>query len=141
MQDAGLGEFIPQMDDDAKRGEYWKGALSGGQKKKVAIAGIFLQAPKTKLLILDEVTSALDAQSEKQLYPKILERMRHGVVISIVHRLEIADMHNVVASVADGKVSYERKEPAAAVISSPCMRALTPGQPAPGLYLRLRSPA
>lgn len=140
MQDAGLGDFISQMDDDTKRGEYWKGALSGGQKKKVAIAGVFLQAPGTKLLILDEVTSALDAESEKQLYPKILEKMRHGVVISIVHRLEIQNMHNVVATVAKGKVTYERKDPTAAVIPSPYRRPVTPGQPVRDLYPRPRWP-
>jgi putative ATP-binding cassette transporter len=112
MREAGLEEFIPQMDDEEKRGEYWKGALSGGQKKKAAIAGVFLQAPRTKLLILDEVTSALDPESEKGLYSKILEKMKHGVVISIVHRMEIAKLHNVVAEVEDGKVSFKREEPA-----------------------------
>ena len=118
LAEAGLAEFIPQMDDENKRGRYWKETLSGGQKKKVHIAGVFLQAPSTKLLILDEVTSALDPESEKTLYAKILGKMRHGVVISIVHRMEIAAMHNVVATVADGKVSYARNAPPAETLES-----------------------
>jgi putative ATP-binding cassette transporter len=141
LRDAGLGEFIPEMDDPAKKGEYWKGALSGGQRKKVAIAGIFLQAPDTKLLILDEVTSALDPESEKALYPKIIEKMKHGVVISIVHRMEIAKLHNVVGTVADGKVSYVRNAEDTLAIRPYWTSQITPGLPARNLYPKPRSRA
>jgi putative ATP-binding cassette transporter len=111
MRDAGLEEFIPKMDDTDKKAEYWTKLLSGGQKKKVAFAGAFLHAPETKLLILDEITSALRASTEAELYPKLLDRMKHGIVVSVVHRPAIAGLHNVFAEVEDGKVSYSATPP------------------------------
>jgi vitamin B12/bleomycin/antimicrobial peptide transport system ATP-binding/permease protein len=106
LTDAGLGAFIPEMDDTEKRGEYWKNTLSGGQKNKVGFAGAFLHAPTTKVLVADEITAALDAESEARLYPMLLERMKHGIIISVAHHDSIAPLHNVFATVAKGKVSY-----------------------------------
>src|SRR5262249_36798210 len=80
MTDAGLEDFIEQMDDISKRGEYWKNTLSGGQKNKVGFAGAFLHAENTKIMIVDEITAALDAKSEARLYPMLLERMKHGII-------------------------------------------------------------
>lgn len=111
LTDAGLADFIESMDDETKRGEYWKNTLSGGQKNKVGFAGIFLHAPEVKVLIVDEITAALDAKSETELYPRLLERMKHGIVISVAHHSTLAPQHNVFAKVADGKVTYTRTEP------------------------------
>lgn len=108
LADAGLGDFVDAMDDVTKRGEYWKNTLSGGQKNKVGFAGIFLHAAETKVLIVDEITAALDAKSETELYPRLLERMKHGIVISVAHHSTLAPQHNVFAKVADGKVTYTR---------------------------------
>ena len=108
LNDAGLNEFVDAMDDPLKRGEYWKNTLSGGQKNKLAFAGIFLHAAETKVLVVDEITAALDAKSEHELYPRLLERMRHGIVISVAHHSTLAPQHNVFAKVADGRVSYTK---------------------------------
>jgi ABC-type uncharacterized transport system fused permease/ATPase subunit len=113
MKDAGLEDFIDQMDDNSKRGEYWKNTLSGGQKNKVGFAGAFLHAESTKILIVDEITAALDAKSEAELYPKLLARMKHGIVISVAHHSTLAPQHNVFGTVANGKVSYSDTLPAA----------------------------
>lgn len=112
MKDAGLEDFIEQMDDNSKRGEYWKNTLSGGQKNKVGFAGAFLHADKTKILIVDEITAALDAKSEAKLYPMLLERMKHGIVISVAHHSTLAEHHNIFGMVANGKVTYSDKLPA-----------------------------
>lgn len=125
MSDAGLADFIPDMDDGTKRGEYWKNTLSGGQKNKLGFAGAFLHAEEVKVLIVDEITAALDAKSEEELYPKLLERMKHGIVIAVAHHASIAPLHNVQAKVKDGKVTYA-KSPAAGKPAA----AVRPPQPA-----------
>ncbi|HYD19047.1 MAG TPA: ATP-binding cassette domain-containing protein [Patescibacteria group bacterium] len=106
LTDAGLSDFVDSMDDTTKRGEYWKNTFSGGQKNKLGIAGAFLHAPETKVLIVDEITAALDARSEALLYPRLLERMKHGIIISVAHHSTLAPQHNVFAKVEDGKVAY-----------------------------------
>ncbi|MDI1228547.1 MAG: ATP-binding cassette domain-containing protein [bacterium] len=108
LTDAGLADFVDAMDDVTKRGEYWKNTLSGGQKNKVGFAGIFLHAAETKVLIVDEITAALDAKSETELYPRLLDRMKHGIVISVAHHSTLAPQHNVFAKVAEGKVTYTK---------------------------------
>lgn len=113
LTDAGLGEFVEHMNDTEKKGEFWKNTLSGGQKNKLSFAGAFLHAGSTKVLIVDEITAALDAKSEEELYPRLLERMKHGIIISVAHHAAIAPQHNVFATVADGKATYTKSLPAA----------------------------
>ena len=62
--------------------------LSGGQRRKLAIARVFLKKPK--ILIMDEATSALDNRS-LALIQKMLETHWKGkaTVIAVVHRLDI----------------------------------------------------
>lgn len=107
LTDAGLEALIVHMDDEEKTGDTWRTSLSGGQKKKVSMASIFLRAPRLKVLILDEITSALDAKSEKDLYSKMVAKMEHGIILSVVHRPEIMALHNIFAAVSDGKVVYK----------------------------------
>lgn len=55
--------------------------LSGGQKQKVAIAMAILQKPK--VLLCDEISSALDANSEQEIFD-LLDQLRQETDIAIV---------------------------------------------------------
>ncbi|MGX7111535.1 ATP-binding cassette domain-containing protein [Gemella cuniculi] len=57
------------------------GSLSGGEQQKVAIAMALLQEPE--LLLCDEISSALDTNSEKEIF-SLLDKLRETTDISIL---------------------------------------------------------
>jgi subfamily B ATP-binding cassette protein MsbA len=66
--------------------------LSGGEEQRIALARAILRDPK--ILILDEFTSAADAESEAAIHRALREFKRDRTVFVITHRLntlEIAD--------------------------------------------------
>ena len=78
-------EFIRTLPGayDSPVGERGHG-FSGGQKQRLAIARALLRDPK--LLILDEATSSLDAESEGLVQDALAELMRGRTTLIIAHR-------------------------------------------------------
>lgn len=82
--------------------------LSGGQKRRVAIAGVL--AMKPELLILDEPAAGLDPLGRKDILNRIKELHENmGISIMLVsHSMEdIARMANKVLVIKEGRIAHE----------------------------------
>jgi ATP-binding cassette subfamily B (MDR/TAP) protein 1 len=76
--------------------------FSGGQKQRLSIARALVRQPK--LLILDESTSALDAESERLLQEGLDKTKAKGItVIAIAHRLHTIEKANVIFLIEAGR--------------------------------------
>lgn len=59
-------------------------SLSGGQRQRITLARMFLQNPK--VLVLDDATSAIDAQTEEQIFESLQRLMNNRTTVIIAHR-------------------------------------------------------
>jgi subfamily B ATP-binding cassette protein MsbA len=77
--------------------------LSGGQRQRLCIARAFLKDPP--ILILDEATSDLDAESEFLVQQALSELMKGRTVLVIAHRLATVKNADRVVVVHDGRIA------------------------------------
>ncbi|HJR50809.1 MAG TPA: ABC transporter ATP-binding protein, partial [Gemmatimonadales bacterium] len=77
--------------------------LSGGQAQRLAIAQAFLKDPP--ILILDEATSDLDAESEFLVQQALSELMKGRTVLVIAHRLATVKHADRVVVVHGGRIA------------------------------------
>ena len=85
LKRAGAADFIANLPEGLNTdvGEMG-GKLSGGQKQRISLARALVKNPK--LIILDEVTSALDPETEAEIVRNILELRGRYTIIAITHR-------------------------------------------------------
>ncbi len=79
--------------------------LSGGQRQRVAIARALLADPA--LLILDEATSSLDAESEALVQSALEVLMRGRTTVVIAHRLSTVRQADRLVVLAEGRIIEE----------------------------------
>lgn len=88
MTDCCLEKYINALDVEND----WQAILSPGELQRVAFIRILLTKPD--VVFLDETTSALDEDTEYQLYKTIKERLPNMIILSIGHRNTLQQFHN-----------------------------------------------
>ncbi|MDE0038018.1 MAG: ABC transporter ATP-binding protein [Gammaproteobacteria bacterium] len=96
--------FIAEMADgyDTELGERG-GKLSTGQRQRLSIARALVR--NTPILILDEPTASLDAETEHEVLANLADWGRNRVVFVITHRLSTIRSADQIAFLKDGRVT------------------------------------
>lgn len=102
-KNAGASEFIDKMDKgyDTVIGERGVG-LSGGQKQRISIARAF--AKELPILIMDDSTSALDMETEREIQNKLKE-LTDMTKIIIAHRISSVKDADEIIILEEGKIA------------------------------------
>jgi ATP-binding cassette subfamily B protein len=79
--------------------------LSGGQKQRVSIARAIVREPK--ILILDDVLSAVDTKTENTILNSLKKIMEGRTTIIISHRVSSAKLANKIIVLSDGELIEE----------------------------------
>ncbi len=96
-----LDTFYERLDNglDTELGE--KGIrMSGGERQRVALARLFFD--NSKVIILDEATSAMDNITEKLVMENVINRLKNKTLIVIAHRLETVKNVDTIFVLKDG---------------------------------------
>lgn len=126
QENVGLG-WMPEIDDRARAKEAaemagadatieglpdgygamlgrWFGGeeLSVGQWQRLALARAFMR--KSKILVLDEPTAALDAEGEHEIFERFAELKKDATAILITHRFSSVPMADRIVVLDDGRV-------------------------------------
>lgn len=101
---AQLEEFVNQCEDGLNSQVGDRGtSLSGGQRQRLGIARALVSKPK--LLILDEATSSLDAESEARISYAILRLKGQVSVVLVAHRLSTIRHADTIVFLKDGAIA------------------------------------
>jgi ATP-binding cassette subfamily B protein len=96
-------EFIRVLPNgyDTLLGEGGAG-LSGGQKRRVAIARAFLR--NAPIVLLDEPTAGLDALSEQRVADAVTNLTRGRTTIVVTHQLSTVSDADLIVVISDGRI-------------------------------------
>ncbi len=103
LEFAGAAEFVNDFEFglDTKVGD--RGTmLSGGQRARVSLARALLKKPS--LLVLDEASSALDAETERRIQENLLASGDGRTTIAVAHRLSTIRNAEEIISMVDGSI-------------------------------------
>lgn len=105
---ANADEFISGLADGYNTGAGQKGGLlSGGQKQRVALARALLRDPT--ILILDDVSSSLDTESELKIQSTVYDNPKKRTVLLISHRMNVVEKADNILVLEGGQIKESGK--------------------------------
>ncbi|MDG2384997.1 MAG: ABC transporter ATP-binding protein [Pirellulaceae bacterium] len=104
-QQAHAHDFIENQLADGYQTVVGEGAsrLSGGQKQRISLARAILRDPK--ILILDEATSQVDVDSERQIHAALAAFMQGRTSLIITHRTGILELADRIIVMEGGRIT------------------------------------
>ncbi len=78
-------------------------SLSGGQKQRVAVARALLGSPD--LLLLDDATSAMDAQTEENFWKAFREEFPEAICLIVTHRVKTIEHADLILTLDEGRLA------------------------------------
>ena len=103
VADAGAAEIVARLPQglDTPLGRAFGGDdLSGGQWQRVALARAFMR--KSRILVLDEPTAAMDAEAEHEIFQRFRDLKAQRTALLITHRFSTVRMADRVLVFEDG---------------------------------------
>ena len=82
--------------------------FSGGEKQRIGIARSLYNKPK--ILVLDEATSSLDLETEKNFINSIYELKDDKTILIISHRESTLQNCDIIYEISQGKLNLKRKK-------------------------------
>lgn len=97
---------LEQLDDNLETMVGSRGVkLSGGQMQRTAAARMFIREPE--LVVFDDLSSALDVETEAQLWERIFESDKEQTCLVVSHRRPLLRRADHIIVLKDGKVESE----------------------------------
>lgn len=100
-----LNDYINSLPKGIKTdvGEAGK-LMSGGEKQRLSIAMGLIRG--NKILLLDEVTSALDIKTEEKIVDNLKKLVNEGyTIVSISHKLDFLKYADIIYTISDGEIT------------------------------------
>ena len=98
-----LDTFVERLENGLETELGEKGIrMSGGERQRVALARLFFD--NSKIIILDEATSAMDNITEKMVMENVINLLKNKTLIVIAHRLETIKDVNTIFVLKDGLI-------------------------------------
>ncbi len=76
--------------------------LSGGQRQRIAAARMFVRQPS--LLVFDDISSALDVETEKKLWTRIFSQNENATCLVVSHRKPALQRADQIIVLKEGRI-------------------------------------
>ena len=101
----GIHRFIKKLQDgyNTNVGKLEK-KVSGGQNVLIQLLRLCIQHKKPKIIVLDEVNSALNPDTEMDILGKVLKLFPCSTIIVITHKFKVVKDARLIICIKDGRI-------------------------------------